>query len=108
MIRIIFDNKGKAYEYKDDVLVWHREDLGAPEDRVRGPIVMGDLPSFVSPIDGSLVNGRAGLREHCARHNVVPTADLAGLPPKPMILPTPDSHREQTRRTMAEIINSRY
>ena len=44
--------------------------------------VMGDLPDFVSPIDGTLVSGRAGMREHCRKHDVVPTADLAGLPPK--------------------------
>ena len=44
--------------------------------------IMPDLPDFVSPIDGKLYSGRAGMREHCQRHNVVPTADLAGLPPK--------------------------
>ena len=42
--------------------------------------VMGDLPDFVSPIDGTVVSGRAGLREHCKRHDVVPTAELKGLP----------------------------
>lgn len=41
-----------------------------------------DLPDFKSPIDGTIVRGRAGLREHCSKHNVVPTADLAGLPNK--------------------------
>jgi len=46
------------------------------------PTVHGDLPDFISPIDGKLYSGRAGLRDHCARHDVVPTADLAGLPPK--------------------------
>ena len=45
-----------------------------------GYTVMGDLPDFVSPIDGSLVRGRAGMREHCRKHDVVPTADLKGLP----------------------------
>jgi len=45
--------------------------------------VMGDLPDFVSPIDGSVVRGRTGLREHCRKHDVVPTSDLKGLPPKP-------------------------
>ena len=44
------------------------------------PVIMPDLPDFVSPIDGTVVHGRAGLRDHCARHNVVPTADLKGLP----------------------------
>jgi hypothetical protein len=46
----------------------------------RSATVMGDLPDFVSPIDGSVVSGRAGLREHCKKHHVVPTADLKGLP----------------------------
>ena len=44
------------------------------------PSVMPDLPEFRSPIDGKVYSGRAGLREHCRRHNVVPTADLKGLP----------------------------
>ena len=47
--------------------------------------VFGDLPDFVSPIDGKVYSGRAGMRDHCARHNVVPTADLKGLPPKPAV-----------------------
>lgn len=50
----------------------------------RGPAIMGDLPDFVSPIDHTVVHGRAGMRDHCARHNVVPTADLKGLPPMTM------------------------
>lgn len=48
-------------------------------ERKSSPIY-GDLPDFVSPIDGKTYSGRAGMRDHCARHNVVPTADLAGLP----------------------------
>ena len=47
----------------------------------RGPAVLGDLPDFVSPIDQKVYSGRAGLREHCRVHDVVPTADLKGLPP---------------------------
>ena len=45
-----------------------------------GPGIMPDLPDFVSPIDGRLYSGRRGLRDHCDRHNVVPNADLKGLP----------------------------
>ena len=63
--------------------------------------VMGDLPDFVSPIDGTVVSGRAGLREHCRRHDVVPTADLAGLPPKPanaQYVPDRAAIRETIRR----------
>jgi hypothetical protein len=51
----------------------------------------------------------AGLRDHCRRHNVVPTAELAGLPPKPAVMahqPTPQE-RQQTRQVIADIINSR-
>lgn len=73
------------------------------------PTIHGDIPDFVSPIDGTVVSGRAGLRDHCRRHNVVPTADLAGLPPKPAVMahqPTPQE-RQQTRRVIADIINSR-
>ena len=71
------------------------------------PAVRGDLADFVSPIDGRLVSGRAGLRDHCARHNVVPTADLAGLPTKPMTMPISEQYREQTKQNIADIINSR-
>lgn len=46
----------------------------------KGVVILSDLPDFVSPIDGKQYSGRAGLRDHCARHDVVPTADLKGLP----------------------------
>ena len=55
----------------------HSDDAGAVG---RHATVMGDIPDFVSPIDGTVVSGRAGLREHCRRHDVVPTAELKGLP----------------------------
>lgn len=45
-----------------------------------GVAVMPDLPDFISPIDGHTYSGRAGLREHNKRHDVVPNADLKGLP----------------------------
>lgn len=67
------------------------------------PTVMGDLPDFVSPIDGSVVSGRAGMREHCKQHNVVPTADLKGLPPKPAVqqyVPDRRAIRELVARQM--------
>lgn len=37
---------------------------------------MPDLPDFVSPIDGQVVHGRAGLREHNRRHGVTNPADF--------------------------------
>jgi len=87
-----------------------KEELNAyQENRHAFPMVAGDLPDFVSPIDGTLVSGRAGLRDHCARHNVTPMADLAGLPMRTMhtdYQPTREE-RQQTKRLMADIIDSR-
>lgn len=58
---------------------------GGPDDpHVNGspaaPAIIGDQPDFVSPIDGRVYSGRAGMRDHCARHNVVNNRDLVGLP----------------------------
>lgn len=108
--RAIYDKHGKAYEYEDGVLTWVREDLSAPVQSVNAaPAVLPDAPDFVSPIDGKVVRGRAGIRDHCARHNVVPTQELAGLPPMPLNRPmeVTQRDRELTRRTIADVINSR-
>lgn len=64
-------------------------------------MVHGDLPDFVSPIDHTVVHGRAGLREHCLRHNVVPTADLAGLPYVP---PEHKPDRREIRETIERVM----
>jgi hypothetical protein len=73
-----------------------------------GFTIVPDLPDFVSPIDGKRYSGRAGLREHCATHNVVPVADLAGLPPKPAHqLPTYTKREVEARReNLARIIDN--
>jgi len=77
---------------------------GTEPQPASGITFMPDLPDFVSPIDGKLYSGRAGMRNHNALHNVVPTADLAGLPPKTTFTaPKPD--REGVR---AEIIKTMY
>lgn len=85
---------GKLYERGVDEI---------PEQERKSATVLGDLPSFVSPIDGSVVSGRAGLREHCRKHGVVPTAELAGMPAKPANQPyQPDSAgiRDAIRRAV--------
>ena len=83
---------GRLYERGVDVI---------PEESRRGPTVMGDLPDFVSPIDGTVVSGRAGLREHCRKHDVVPTADLKGLPTTPpRYEPDRAAIREEVRRQL--------
>ena len=72
--------------------------------------VMPDLPDFVSPIDGKTYSGRTGLREHCATHNVVPVADLAGLPPKPAYqLPTFTKRQvEERKERLARIVDQHW
>lgn len=44
------------------------------------PLVFSDEGEFKSPIDGKVYSGKAGMREHNARHNVINNRDLAGLP----------------------------
>jgi len=81
---------------------------GRDSNRVSSYTVLPDLPDFVSPIDGKTYSGRAGLREHCSTHNVVPVADLAGLPPKPAHqLPTFTKREVEARReNLARIIDN--
>lgn len=82
-----------------DGVLYERGTEPVRDEPGRGPAVLGDLPDFVSPIDGQSYSGRAGLREHCIRHNVVPNADLKGLP----ILQTGSNLRrpEEVRRDNA-------
>ena len=40
------------------------------------PMIMPDIPDFVSPVDGTLVHGRRSLREHNKEHNVTNVADF--------------------------------
>lgn len=84
---------GKLYERGVDEI---------PDDpRSKSSAVYGDLPDFVSPIDGSVVSGRAGMREHCKKHDVVPTADLAGLPHRrPDTMPDRNEIREIIARQL--------
>jgi len=42
-----------------------------------GHFVQGDIESFVSPIDGSVISDRAQLRAHNARHKVVNSAEFS-------------------------------
>ena len=108
--RAVYDGKGMAYEFINGECTFVREDLKhytVPNSCA--PMIAPDLPDFVSPLDGTVVSGRAGLREHCLKHNVVPMQDLKGLPPMTMNREyNPSSqYREETRRTIAEVINSR-
>jgi hypothetical protein len=99
---MVFDAKGKAYEYQNGELVWSRPDLDSSTvERAHGITVIPDLPPFRSSIDGTMICGRRAMREHCARYDVVPTADLAGLPTKLVNNPTfTPEYREGTKRAI--------
>lgn len=54
--------------------------------------VRGDIPDFVSPIDGSRIGSRSELRKHTKRYGVIPQAELC---PKEM------ARKAEQRRQMA-------
>jgi len=90
---------GKAYEVGIDTL---------PE--THSPVVIGDNYRFVSPIDGTVVDGRAAMREHCARHNVVPNQELTGLQPRTYgngVTASPQE-RETRKRIMHQVLDQRH
>jgi len=96
---------GVAINAEDDAALARARGHSAATGRTVS--IMPDLPEFVSPIDNQVYSGRAGLREHCQKHNVVPTADLAGLPPKPTRWEPVPSRREVEARKqqIAQIVN---
>jgi hypothetical protein len=65
-----------------------------------GVTVISDHADFVSPIDGKVVSGRAQLREHCKVHDVIPTADLAGMPNQLQSAPDREGVREALKRAV--------
>ena len=96
----------KTYVQGKDGKFYEKSEL-ARQEQSSAPAILGDMAPFVSPIDGTVVEGRKAFREHCLKHDVVPTQELKGLPTKPMVMPTSQAYRDETKRTIAEIINSR-
>jgi len=72
--------------------------------RVGGIGFIPDIPEFVSPIDGTVVSGRRALRDHCARHDVVPTQELKGLPAARPGYTQTKQDREQIKQLIARQI----
>lgn len=70
-----------------------------PNPAFKGVAIMPDLPDFVSSVDGKTYSGRSGMREHNKLHNVVPLADVAGLPTMQM---NSDFRSESQKRGDAE------
>jgi hypothetical protein len=70
----------KGWIYKEDGTVIEKGTGYQMERRSDGTMFVADLPEFKSPIDGKMYSGRAGLREHNRRHNVINNEELKGLP----------------------------
>ncbi len=86
----------KRWIYVDGVAIPADEYTREPQ---HGVTVVPDIQPFRSPVDGTLITGRAALREHNVRNNVVQTLDLKGLPPKLSVQP-PQSNRAAIRQTL--------
>lgn len=70
----VYTADGKVFEKGSQE---YHDHLGAQSS---GIAFIPDDGDFVSPIDGQLYSGRAGMREHNKRNNVVSNRDLKGLP----------------------------
>lgn len=100
----------ECWVYPSDGSAPYLQGTREPSSSNAYPTIMPDLPDFVSPIDNQMYSGRAGLREHNMRHNVVPTADLAGLPNYTMNGLKTMSKQEQADRkgALARIVNQHW
>jgi hypothetical protein len=65
-------------------------------------MVAGDIPAFVSPLDGTVVEGRRAYYEHMKRHNVVPfeAGDEKRRPPPADPTPRREAIWEAVDRSM--------
>ena len=74
----------KTWVYARDGRVFEKDspeyEAYLDERRSGAPMIAKDEGEFVSPIDGKVYCGRAGMREHNKRHDVVNNRDLVGLP----------------------------
>lgn len=76
--------------------------LAGPLNRnANAPTFIPDIEPFVSPIDGTVINSRSQMREHCKVHDVVPTSELKGLPYSPVDVKR-GNDSEQRRRIIAD------
>jgi len=61
--------------------------------RKAGHFVRGDIESFVSPIDGTVVTGRKQRENHCRKHGVRPAEEY------------PPEHYERAAKKRADFFN---
>lgn len=67
--RTIYDAHGPKAEYRDDELVWARDDFHA--DSTAGIQVIRDIEPYRSMADGSMITSRSQHREHLRRQNCI-------------------------------------
>jgi hypothetical protein len=72
------------------------------DDLLMGHYVCGDIPAFVSPLDGTIVEGRAQYENHMKKHNVVPfeAGDEKRRPPPADPTPRREAIWEAVDRSM--------
>lgn len=92
----IYTPEGKALEKGSDE---YYEYLG---NKNSCAAIIPDEGAFVSPIDNKEYSGRAGMREHNRRHNVVNNRDLKGLP----TLTTHQEYKPDRAAIRGELINA--
>lgn len=63
----------RRYRWNPDTC--RQELIAETEGRSYGITIMPDIPDFVSPVDGRVVHGRRGLREHNKELGVTNTSD---------------------------------
>lgn len=62
--------------YRWNPATCQQELISESEGMNSGIMIMPDIEDFVSPIDGRVVHGRRGLREHNKEHGVTNMADF--------------------------------
>lgn len=92
----VYTSDGRCIEKGSDE---HYEYLGSQSS---GAAIIPDEGSFVSPIDRKVYSGRAGMREHNRRHDVVNNRDLVGLP----VMKTATEYKPDRRAIRETIIQA--
>ena len=72
----------RSYVYIDGVAYEKGVDYIPTRAEAQSHTFIPDIEPFRSPVDGSIISGRASLREHNLRNGVVQTEELKGLPNK--------------------------
>lgn len=101
--RIVYRDGKPIAKYENNELVWAEQ---TTEKSHAAPYIIPDITPVQSSIDGSMISSRAQMREHCKKHDVVPTEELKGLPTKKF--QEPYVHSKQERQQIKEFMSHLY